>query len=502
MNPDRGAPAAVLARSAQGYRTTLLAQAIRVGCKVAGIIVLARLVSPSDHGLFAMASSLMLFLVLFRDVGLGAASLQMGDLSEEQCSTLHWVHVLIGLFLAIVMLVVSSAYAAFFGEPQLVGLLFVISGSFPLIGLSAWPRLLLARELRFTELNRIETTGTIVGTVAMMVAAAIGAGAYSWAVFLLVLEAVCVIGVWRTRRPRPRVSPRWDSLRALWRPGAEVTGHNLLLFFQQQIDTVLMGRWFGAAALGYYNRPNQLLAMPATHISAPFAQVLAAALSRLTPGAPEYVRHIRETANLIAHLTLPLAVVCAVIPAEIVRLILGSDWSNAVPLLRWLSISAAASYLSAPFYPVCLSSGQTKRLMSVSALSLGFTLTGLWLGRGAGPVGLAMGLAGAGILSLALRVAVLTGGTRLSARELVSGWLGPLGLAAAMAIGLMLGQTVTAASDWRIRLAASLLTGIGAGACLVAAWPRLRAELVRVWTHRPWSRSDEPVAASSTSGRQ
>src|SRR3954462_9496383 len=65
-----------LTRAASGYRATLVSQGVRLACKIVGVVVLARLVSPAEHGVFAMAASVMFFFVLFRDFGLTAAAIQ------------------------------------------------------------------------------------------------------------------------------------------------------------------------------------------------------------------------------------------------------------------------------------------------------------------------------------------------------------------------------------------------------------------------------------------
>ena len=97
VEPDR----IVLAQAARGHRRVLLAQALKLGCKLVSVLLLARLVTPVDHGLFAMASSVVLLLTLFRDAGLGVAAVQARELNEAQLTTLFWAHLGIGALLTI-----------------------------------------------------------------------------------------------------------------------------------------------------------------------------------------------------------------------------------------------------------------------------------------------------------------------------------------------------------------------------------------------------------------
>ncbi len=495
MISDDGGPAPLLDQAAQGYRATLLSQGIRLACKAVSVVVLARLVSPVDHGLFAMAASLFMLLALFRDLGLGAAAVQARTLSEEQLSTLWRVHAVAGVTLTALAAALAPGLAAIYHEPHVARLAATMSVGLLLVSWNTWPRVLLMRQLRFNALNRLETLAAVVGTAAAIIAGALGAGAYAFVAFLLGSEIVSLIEAWRVCRWRPTAAARWDSLREIWRTGFTLTGYNVLLYFQQQLDTLLMGKWFGAAALGLYNRPAQLLALPLQHATAPLTQVLLAALSRLGTESPEFARHVRATANLIAHLTLPLAVVCLTLPHETVRLLLGAAWPEAAPLLRWLAVSAATSYLAATIYGVSVASGHSQRLAMMSVVALGANALGLWIGRAYGPVGLAAGLAGSNLALLGPRLWWATRGTPLRLGDFAAAFSGPLALATATAAGTMTAHRLIGEVNWLVRFGASLAGGGAAAVALVITWPRLRDEWRYVSHHLPWS---QPRAAGTS----
>jgi O-antigen/teichoic acid export membrane protein len=481
MINDDGALDATPAQAARGYRSTLVSQAIRVVCKAAAVVVLARLVTPADHGLFAMAASVFFVFVLFRDAGLGPAAIRARELTEEQRSALWRAHVLIGIVLAGLVALIAPLAAAFYREPRVAWLLYWMSGALVLIGLNAWPRILLTRELRFHALNTVETIAAIVGTAAMIVAGAKGAGAFAFVSFLLVSEGALTIGAWMICRWRPCAPPRWASLRGFWREGADLTGNNVVTAVLQQLDALLMGRWFGAFALGLYNRPGQLLALPTLHIAAPATHVLLATLARLGPASTEFASHVRGAANLIAHLTLPLAVVCAVLPDEVVHLVLGAAWPQAAPLLRWLSVGAAAMYLGATTYAVCIATGHTRRLAAQSVVALGVTLVALWLGRAGGPEGLAAAVALANVCLLPLRLAWSVRGTPVRLSDYAAAFVRPVAVAGVFAAGMAIGRRAAGDADWPFRLAAGMGGGALSAGVAVLGWPRLRHELFGLW---------------------
>ncbi len=486
MTPASAASENTLNRAATGYRATLVSQGVRLACKIVGVVTLARLVSPAEHGVFAMAASVMFFLTLFRDLGLSAAAIQSPVLSAGQMNALFRLHVLAGVALCAAMLLVSPAAAEFFHEPRLQPVLCTMSVGFLLIGGSGWPRTLLARELRFTELNRVETAGAVLGTIAMIAAG--NTGAYAFVAFLLVSEAVMLAAAWRYAHWRPREPADWGGLRALMPTGAHLLAYNLALYVLQQADAVLMGRWFGPRALGPYNRAGQILIQPATHLAAPFTQVLLSTLSRLGPDAPEFPAHFRATTNAIAHFTLPLAVMCLILPGEMVRVVLGANWPDAVPLLAWLAVSAALSFLSSTVYALCVASGKPDRLTWMTLLALPVTLAGLVLGRPHGPVGLAAGLAAANAVLFFPRLWWSTRGTRVTPSDYARALAGPLGVAIAFAAGLVAGRMMMVDRAVVIRLLTSIGAGVGGVAVLALVWPRVRGEFRALWEHLPLRR--------------
>ena len=124
----------LLAEAAHGHRSMLRSQAIKFGCKLTSVLLLARLVTPDDHGLFAMASSVVLLLTLFRDAGLGAAAVQAPTLSEIQLTALFWCHLGIGVILTLATLAAAPLAANFYANPTVSPLLSVMSCAFLLIG--------------------------------------------------------------------------------------------------------------------------------------------------------------------------------------------------------------------------------------------------------------------------------------------------------------------------------------------------------------------------------
>jgi PST family polysaccharide transporter len=276
--------------------------------------------------------------------------------------------------------------------------------------------------------------------------------------------------------------------------GTHLTAANGLNYLLQQLDTILTGRWFGAATLGLYNRAGQLLVLPALHVATPLSQVMVATLARLGVSSPGFVRHLRETVNLTAHLTLPFAGLCLVLPEPVIRLVLGPDWLEATPLLRLLAVNAALGYLGASTYGLCIASGNSRRLTLMAVLALPVTAAGLWLGRGQGATGLAAGLTAVNGILFVPRLWWGCLGTPVHLRDYAAAWIWPLVVSVLWTGGLVGGRLFVTGTGPLLQLTGA---GVAGGAAVLLGTVLLapvRRELRHVWEQRPRRRDLDPTS--------
>ena len=115
-------------KSVVGGVAAVSAQGAKFVVQTATVMVLARLLSPEDFGLQGMVVVVTGFLGLFRDVGLGSATVQRLEITHEQTSTLLWINVAIGAILATLCAALAPVLVAFYQEPRLYWVA-VISGT-------------------------------------------------------------------------------------------------------------------------------------------------------------------------------------------------------------------------------------------------------------------------------------------------------------------------------------------------------------------------------------
>ena len=203
---------------------------------VGGLLVLARLLSPSDFGLVGMVVAVVGVAEVFLDFGLLAAAVQAPELSEKQRNALFWVNSLIGAVLAIVVALVAGQIAAFYDRAEVEPLTQVFAITFLLAGMATQYRADLTRRMRFERFALADIGGLLLGLVVAVVMAAGGAG--PWALVgqqiayrggVLVLAAA--FSGWL-----PSLDADWRGLRGLLRFGTNLTGIQVVTHLSRNIE--------------------------------------------------------------------------------------------------------------------------------------------------------------------------------------------------------------------------------------------------------------------------
>src|SRR5262249_26270570 len=143
-------------RTVQGGVFSVCAQAAKFILQTGTTMVLARLLSAEDFGLQGMAVALTNFLLVFSGLGLGAATVNRLEITQEQISTLFWINVAVGVGLATLTAVLAPALANFYGEPRLHWITIFLGLTFIFSGLAAQHQALIVREMRFVTLAKID----------------------------------------------------------------------------------------------------------------------------------------------------------------------------------------------------------------------------------------------------------------------------------------------------------------------------------------------------------
>lgn len=339
-----------------------LSQAVGVGCMIASVIVLSRLLTAHDFGLIAMIGPVMVFLGMFRDLGLLQAVIQKKDLTYGQLNALFWINMGISLCLMSVLYVAAPWIAAFYGEPDLMPLIRVTALGMVLTGLGAQHFALMNRQMLFGRMA-INSSAIAVWSLGTSILWAVVAPS-PWALVAGTISGTVVGAVlawiWVPWRPgRPAWAPGTQDLFGF---GAGVTGFKLANFFSRNLDNILIGRTWGGEALGLYDRAYKLLLFPLNRVAQPLSQVMVPVLSRMQDEPERYKHAFFRVFGLMQLAILPGVAAATVMADTAVPFLLGDQWAAAAPIFAALGIAGMVQPLGNPTGWLFISQGRTTEM--------------------------------------------------------------------------------------------------------------------------------------------
>jgi O-antigen/teichoic acid export membrane protein len=438
---NQAAPQDLKRKTARGAFASTCGQGANLVIRIGAMVVLARLLTPEDFGLVAMATACTGFLALFQDVGLSMATVQRQLITRAQTSTLFWINLSVGAILTALCAAVSPFLVAFYHEPRLIWVTVMTGVCFVLGGAAAQHRAVLMRELRFGTLAGIDIFSLVVSVALAIGMAAAGKGYWALVAMTICGSIVSAACAWIAGGWIPGPPQRGAGVRSMVKYGGTLTLNSLIVYIAYNADKVLLGRFWGAELLGIYGRAYQLINLPTQNLNSTIGVVAFPALSRLQNDPERLKSYFLKGYGLFLALVMPITMACALFAEDITRVFLGSKWGAAVPVFRLLAPTIVAFALINPFGWFMQATGRAARSLKMAFLVAPVVIIGYVVGLNSGPTGVAAGFSSSMML---LVVPVIFWATR--------------------------GTTITMADTFKVVMRPFLAAAIGAGAAL-AAWP-------------------------------
>jgi O-antigen/teichoic acid export membrane protein len=377
-------------RAIRGGFAKLIGQGTTFALRLLYIVVIARLLAPSEFGLVAMVTAVTGVYDLFRDGGLSAAAVQKAFVSQDQKSTLFWINMLIGGILTLLCVLTAPILVHFYDEPRLFWVTIALSSGFIFSAAGAQYAAVLQRELRYVALTVIDVSAVFISTVVATAMAVAGYGYWSLVASAIVVAAANTFMMWWIVPWRPGLPRRRAGVASMLRFGGTVTLNGLIVYLAYNVDKILLGRFWGADALGLYSRACQLINIPTTQLNAAIGGVAFATLSRLQDDRTRYKNYFLKGYSLVIALTAPITLFSAVFADDIIRVVLGPKWEGATMIFRLLTPTVLFFGLINPLAWLLMSSGLQRRSLNIALVLMPLCIASYIVGLPYGPTGVAL----------------------------------------------------------------------------------------------------------------
>lgn len=399
--------------------------------------VLSRLLTKDQFGIVANAFILQRFGQFIADLGVGQAIVQKRELSEKDVSAALTSSLVLGGLATLLIWLAAPAAGRYFGSPELVGIVRGYSSIYVLTGSIIVSSSLLRRELRFRPLVIAELSSYFIGHGLLGLGAAyLGYGASSLVISAVAQAVIQLVILYAFSRHRLALTLRPADYRQLFSFGTRATAVNFLEFLSSSLDTWMIAKLFGQAALGLYSRTYSTLAAPAMNFAMSLTRVLAPSFSAIQGDLPRLSRTYLTGLQTLSLIIFSAAGCIFVDAHEIVAVMLGPRFIEAVTLMQTFALFIPFAVLTNLSAVLAEATAHLNVKVRIQAVYLVALFVAFWLTYRLGghiEAFAAVLVAATALRSLAFAVVarfILGGQGRVIARAYLSGLLSGLGAAA------------------------------------------------------------------------
>ncbi len=331
---------------------------------VVNIAILARLLTPEDFGLVAMATAIVALTRVFFELGVDYALIRKADATSEHFDAAWTIRLVQCLCLSLFLLIISPHAAEYYSEPSIVDMLRVLAVGAIFQGLSNIGIVSFRKELEFGKEFRfaVVTKAVSIGTT---IALAFTLRTY-WALIFGILTANVVECVFSYlfHSYRPKVNFR--SAGEIWSFSKWMITLQIANYFSSKFDRVLLGGAVPAAQLGHYTIGIEISQMTTSELVAPVSRALVPGLAKLQHVPKRLRTAFLKTLGATAIVTLPTGVGVILVADQLIPLALGHQWAPAIEITKIASIYLIFATLGSATLNIALVTGHISKVAILS----------------------------------------------------------------------------------------------------------------------------------------
>jgi lipopolysaccharide exporter len=392
------------ARVASGVRWNLVDQLVQQTMRIGISIALARLLLPHDFGIAALAFVVSDLAKVFGDIGIAPALVYVRELRPAHVRTALTTGLVTGIAATAVIAVGADSLAGFFRQAEVRPVLMTMSLTFVLKGLVAPVQSLWRRDLTFRPFVISNSIAVGVAGTAAVVVAAYGAGVWALVTYALGESVVGLISAYAIvlHEGRHRVTFGFErsAFRELAGFGAFVSGSRICVYGRQNLDNVIVGRFLGATALGFYDFAYNLMLYPIQRLSSVVSSVSYPAFAQLRDEGQRMAQGFTRALRMICVVTFPITVASSVAASLYVPLVFGERWIPAVTTVQVLALNGVRLSMTSLNGTIMESSGRPGWNLILNVGILALAVPGFLIAVPFGITAVALAFTAAGALSL------------------------------------------------------------------------------------------------------
>ncbi len=358
-------------KTISGIKWTLAASIAQRIISFGTTVVLARILSPADFGLFALAFVMIDGFGIFKSLGFDSALVRRKDEDiEKACNTAFFLIPAMGMILFIILFFFAPIGAKFLNNPQVAPIIRTLALVFVISTFGKVPQTVLYRSMKFKYKSIAEVSGLIIYSAVALILAFSGFGVWSLVVAYILRNFTQILIEWHFSEWSPRFefdkSIAWD----MFHFGKYILGSGIITFLYSNLDNIIIGKLLGVTMLGYYAISMNITTFLSQYFLNKVGMVMYPVYSRIQKNAEEVRMALLKALRYVALLTFPFAFGVFLFARDILHYVFGDKWLPATNTLKILSFAILFRSIGVVIWPAFLARGRSKVDFQISLIQI------------------------------------------------------------------------------------------------------------------------------------
>ncbi len=301
--------------------------------------ILAHLLTPQEFGIVVIVSVFISFFNLLSNIGIGPAIVQIKTLSNSDIESIFSFSLILGAILTTIFFLSAPLIASFYNNEKLIRISQLMSLAIFFQALRIVPQALLLKKLQFRNIGIISVIVHIIsGSIAILLAYL----GYSYFALVLnnIISALLMFTIYFYMTPiKLTFKINFSSIRKIAKFSIFQFFFNFINYFSRNTDNLLIGKFFGEANLGFYDKAYKLMMMPVQNLTHVITPVLHPVLSNCQDDKETIYKAYWKIVKLLASIGFPLSVFFFYSSSSIITILYGEQWILSIPIFKLLALT-------------------------------------------------------------------------------------------------------------------------------------------------------------------
>ncbi|MCW8886636.1 MAG: lipopolysaccharide biosynthesis protein [Motiliproteus sp.] len=301
-------------------------------------IVLARLISPEEIGIYTIASICISYAQFIRDFGIPDYLIKEKNITQQKVSSAFTLMLIISISLVFILALSSPAIANFYEVKDIENIIYILSLNFLIIPFGSSMLTLFRRQMNFKPIfiaNIVSISSNAAIAIPMAFA---GYSFYALAVAALFSNLIQTVVLYFFKTNQYSFSISFRNIKDIISFGGSMSIANILIFVGESIIEILAGKFIGMAEVGLYSKAKATIYLFSQTILQAVRPVASPYFAQIERQKGDVLYHYTQITKYVLYLALPFSFMIIFCSEEIILLLFGKNWINAAPLMSILGI--------------------------------------------------------------------------------------------------------------------------------------------------------------------